>query len=303
MSKAVAVKQQSEIMDTGFTPQEMNILQTSICKGLDSDQLSLFIYVCKHTGLNPFMKQIFAVPRKDIKASKEQGKEVFSMTIQTSIDGYRLIADRTGCYIPGREPTFEYDKSGKLLKATAYLKKKTADGTWHEVSASAFYSEYVQCFKDYNTQQMIPTKFWQDMPHNQLAKCAESLLIRKSFPAECSGVYTKEEMEQADNEDIEVQVTKRPKQHTVHVKQIEMTPDPIIETVTQEQADTLGEIISQCSDSYKASQRETLKVMNPPVKNLNKLPLAGYEAMLSAAMKNRAEHQASLAKADSEEVA
>jgi phage recombination protein Bet len=159
-------------------------------KGATPDELTLFANVCKRTGLSPEMKQIYPVPRWDSKL----GKNVFSF--QTSIDGFRLIAERTGRYAPGKQADYIYNDKNEVISATAYVKKCTLDGTWHEVAVTAFYDEYVQKTKDGHA-----TQFWDRMPHVMLAKCAESLALRKAFPAELSGLYTQEEMAQAHVEE------------------------------------------------------------------------------------------------------
>ena len=170
-----------EQMPSHFSQEQILLLKNHICKGINDNDFMIFGHICKRTGLDPFARQIYAVARG--------GK----MTIQTGIDGFRLIAERTGKYAPGKEPTYAYNTEGKLLSATAYIKKQTQDGTWHEVSATAFYTEYVQVFNG------VPSQFWAKMPHGQLAKCAEALALRKAFPQDMSGIYTAEEMSQADS--------------------------------------------------------------------------------------------------------
>jgi len=168
-----------------FDQTKLDLIKRTICKGATDDELQLFIHACKKTGLDPFMRQIFAVKRWDSSARREV------MTIQTGIDGYRLIADRTGKYAPGRDTEFGYDAEGNLRWAKAYIKKMTPDGQWHEISAMAFWDEYVQ-----TTKEGKPTLFWLKKGHIMLSKCAEALALRKTFPAELSGIYTKEEMAQ-----------------------------------------------------------------------------------------------------------
>jgi phage recombination protein Bet len=166
---------------------DIDLIKRTICKGSNDEEFALFVNQCKRTGLDPFAKQIHAVKRWD----NSQKREV--MQVQIGIDGFRLIADRTERYVPGRAPEFDHDADGRLVSATAYVKVWRRD-TWHEVPATAVYAEYVQTTRDGN-----PNAMWAKMPHSQLAKCAEALALRKAFPAELSGLYTPDEMGQADN--------------------------------------------------------------------------------------------------------
>jgi phage recombination protein Bet len=173
---------------TDHIDSNIELLRNTLCKGISPEQFEIFVQVCKRTGLDPFRNQIYAVPRA--------GK----MTIQTGIDGFRLVAERTGKYSPGREPVFTYkDENMKQVhSATSYIKKQTADGSWHEVAATAFWDEYVQA---YNGK---PSQFWAKMPHVMISKCAEALALRKAFPADFSGIYSTEEMQQAEAEVVSI---------------------------------------------------------------------------------------------------
>jgi hypothetical protein len=69
---------------TLWTPEQTQLISTTIAPGCSNDELRLFAYACQRTGLDPFSKQIYAI--------KRGGK----MTIQAGIDGLRSIAERTG---------------------------------------------------------------------------------------------------------------------------------------------------------------------------------------------------------------
>lgn len=159
-----------------FTEDQIELIRKTSCKNSSDDELKLFLYTCKHAGLDPMLKQIYAIKRGN------------SMTIQTSIDGLRLMAERTSRYSPGCETTFAYTKEDKLFSATAYVSKLTSDGKWHSVGATAYFNEYVQSFNG------RLTSFWKKMPHVMLSKCAEANALRRAFPFELAGIYSSEEM-------------------------------------------------------------------------------------------------------------
>lgn len=164
----------------GYNQQEIDTIKRVMNFQMSDVDLKVFLHVCRHAKLDPLAKQIYAIPRG--------GK----MTIQTSIDGFRLVADRTGKYAPGRPTEYHFNDKGALVAATAYVKKFSGD-TWHEIGEQALLCEYAG-----------NTPFWKKMPSVMLAKVAEARALRRAFPADLSGLYTDDEMDQADNKNMPV---------------------------------------------------------------------------------------------------
>jgi len=165
--------------------------------GLDkagNGDLAVFMHVSQRTGLDPFAKQIYMIGR--------WSKDGTKYTIQTGIDGFRLIARRASDRL---NETLEYEdtlwcgRDGQWLdvwvnpNTPPMAAKVTVLRHGKRFPAVATYSEYVQTVKSGD-----PNSMWARMPANQLAKCAEALALRKAFPQDLSGIYADEEMGQAD---------------------------------------------------------------------------------------------------------
>lgn len=166
-----------------FDNQQLDLIRKTVAKGTTPEQFMLFIEVCKHYRLNPMARQIYAVVRGG------------QMTIQTSIDGFRLMAERSGKYAGQLGPQWcglDGEWVDVWLKpeppAAARVGIVRSDFE-HPIWGVARYSSYAQS-----------SPIWSKMPDVMLAKCAESLGFRRAFPAEMSGLYTSEEMAQADHE-------------------------------------------------------------------------------------------------------
>lgn len=165
-----------------WSADQVHLIRTELFPDLTPNRLALFAQVCKRTGLDPFAKQIYAIVRG--------GK----LTIQTSIDGYRLTAQRSGRYGGQTAPEW-YDgtqwvdvwlsnEAPKAARIGVYL-----EGVAHPTWGIATWSEYAP-----DTSKPAGA-MWKKMGPHMIAKCAEALALRKCFPAELGGVYTTDEMQ------------------------------------------------------------------------------------------------------------
>lgn len=188
------------LLGAQLSPVQIELLKATAMRGATDDEVAVFVHVCNRTGLDPFVKQIHAVKRRTKNEETNQYEDRWAH--QVGIDGFRLVADRTGKYDGRLEPEF-FDDAGNAR--TVWLDKKPPracrigvlrKGIKEPFYVTALWDEYVQIKRDGSA-----TKQWKEKPTIMLAKCAEAAAIRAAFPQELSGVYAPEELMRSDEVD------------------------------------------------------------------------------------------------------
>ncbi len=212
-------------------------------QGASDADLAIFFHECRRTGLDPFARQIHMIGRnaKDPKTDRW----VTKFTIQTGIDGYRLIADRADKADGGSR---EYEDTQWCGVDGKWVDVWTADESpvaarvvvlrnGRRFPAVARYKAYVQTKRDGS-----PNSIWASRDAEQLEKCAEALALRKAYPRDLSGIYTDAEMAKAaERVEVEPPTASAPRAtaqtfaQPADVQDADVVPDEAPEGITQAQ--------------------------------------------------------------------
>lgn len=169
-----------------WSAQQLAALRQIGVENAPNPDLAVFLNFAQRTGLDPFARQIYMIGR-----NSQGGKK---WTIQASIDGLRIVAERSGDYAGQVGPEF-CGSDGVWRDVWIGTEPPVAcrvgvlrQGFQAPLYAVAYWDEYVQM------SQGKPTSMWASKPKLMLAKCAEALALRKAFPNDLAGLYTADEM-------------------------------------------------------------------------------------------------------------
>jgi phage recombination protein Bet len=165
-----------------LTERDVLLLRRQLWPDLSDQEIVYVLGFCRAHGLNPWLRQVYAF--------KYGGR----LVIQVSIDGFRLIAERSGKYAgqlgphwcgpDGRWTDVWTKEEPPAAARVAVLRTDFKEPLW----AVARYQSF--CRRD---DRGRPLGTWATMPDHMLAKVAEALALRRAFP-QIGGLYTPTEM-------------------------------------------------------------------------------------------------------------
>jgi phage recombination protein Bet len=175
-----------------WTPAQLAAFRQLGMGDAPDEDLAVFLHRCQVTGLDPFARQIRL--RKD--RQKVDGEWQDKWSIETEIDGYRVIASRAakrdGVDL-SYGPTYWYDAAGN--KSELWLGAGTPAGasvTVYKDGRPFPGAVRFDSFASKNQQGQLMAQ-WARMPDHMIAKCAEAQALRKAFPLDLDGIEAADE--------------------------------------------------------------------------------------------------------------
>lgn len=220
-------KQDGGTVDRYNDETMLNTLRETVCKGATIPQFRMFIEVCKGTGLNPFLKEIWFVPGVGVMAGR---------------DGYLRVANESPQF-DGMETRVERDAKNVPIKATCSVWRKDRS---HPITCEAYYNEYKRS-----------GGVWDKYPSAMISKVAEVLALKRSFSI--NGVVTEEEIgEQEPTRSEKVQAAKEVGAAKLATMQGEVNQAQFVEQ--PEMAEAPAKISFKALESFKDIKAELKKL-------------------------------------------
>jgi len=155
--------------------KEIELIKRTVARDATDEELHLFLYDCKRRGVHPLDKKLHF--------TKVGGR----YTPITSIDFLLSQAAATGAYA-GSDDTVFVEEDGRPHSATTTV-YRIVQGHRCAFTATARFEEYLP---------RAGAPMWMKMPYAMLGKCSLALALRRGFPQETAGLYTADEMQQAE---------------------------------------------------------------------------------------------------------
>lgn len=171
---------------TRWTPEQQAALDAIGVGAAPAAHQALFLRECQRTGLDPWAKQIYMLERR---SKNKAGQWETRWTIQTGIDGLRLMAERSGVLAGVGAPQW-CGEDGVWKDVWTSKDKPTAAKVevWRADKAMPFVG--VCLFDEYKQNNTM----WDTKSAHMIAKCAEAQGLRKAFPQDLSGLHIPEEL-------------------------------------------------------------------------------------------------------------
>jgi phage recombination protein Bet len=222
-----------------FTAEQRQMIRDTYASGATDAEFAVLMEIAKARTLNPLLRQVFFVKRWD----NEKRREVWA--VQVSIDGLRAIAERTARY-EGQTPAQWCGPDGKWVDVWLKAEPPAAarvgvyrTGFRDAVYGIARWDSYAAKKKDGGVTHM-----WLKFPDLMLAKCAEALAMRRAFPEDTAGLYTDDEMGQAERPAAEPKLPPKASLDAKLAAAVEVLDGEVVE-------ETLAEAREVAADEYR----------------------------------------------------
>lgn len=204
MGNAVAVAEK-ELMtveiptDQGPVKLSPSIVRRYLVNGNGSvtdGEVMMFMSLCKFQGLNPFLREAYLIKYGNSAATIVTGKDAFLKRARNNPDfeGYRA-----GVIV--------ISKDGEIKETEGFCPPEhTIVGGWAEVYVKSWkfplkvevdFAEYVGRKSDGSV-----TAMWQTKKATMIRKTALVQALREAFPAQFNGMYSEEEMNNVDSNEL-----------------------------------------------------------------------------------------------------